>query len=35
MGRRLHGERLMGYVIQGVLIIIVCAWAFYMGVYVW
>ena len=35
MARRLHGERLMAYVIQGVLIIVMCVIAFYMGVYVW
>ena len=32
---RLHGERLMAYVIQGVLIIVMCVIAFYMGIYVW
>jgi hypothetical protein len=35
MGRRLHGERLMSYVIQGVIIVVLVIVAFYTGVYVW
>ena len=35
MGRRLHGERLMSYVIQGMIIIVLVIVAFYLGVYVW
>ena len=35
MGRRLHGERLMSYVIQGIIIIVLVIVAFYLGVYIW
>ena len=35
MGGRLHGETVMTYVIQGVIIVAVVMVAFYLGVYVW